>query len=300
MNADHRSEVIVSAEPELSDDTPHGRGGAFVVFGSRSRRAVDLNRLGRRGYRIRGIRATDDAGAAVGGVGDVNRDGIPDVFLGAPNYWVDFNRMTAGAVLVVFGKSSSSTIDLAKPGYGYPILAAARDRVIGAQIADAGDVNGDGRPDLVLGAAGAAYDGQRIAGSAFVVFGQRTGPVDLANLGSQGFRIDGPAGTTYTTPVAAAGDVNGDGRADVMVAAPFFEAARPVTTYLVFGTTAGPVDLGALDQGAGGFQIAGRVIPRGSIEDPPGGGRSGLLLSDSSASNHGRRHSGSVYLVRSP
>jgi hypothetical protein len=300
MNGDRRGDVIVGARPGLVFDINRGRGGAFVVFGRRSHAPVDLTHLGRRGFRIRGRRATDEAGSSVASAGDVNGDGTPDVVVGAPDYWIDYTKMAAGVAYVVFGKSSTATVDLGTPGQGYPILAAAHNRRIGRTVAGAGDVNGDGRADLVLGSAGADHDGQRVAGSAYVVFGQASGPVNLAALGAGGVRIDGPAGTSYGTSVAGAGDVNGDGRADVMVAAPYFEFDRPVDTYVVFGTTAGSVDLAAIDAGAGGFRIDGHVVPVGAVPDVNGDRSNDLLVSAPAASHNGRRQSGSVYAVPSP
>lgn len=302
MNGDRRGDVIVGAQPPLTlDGVRYGRGGAFVVFGKRSHTPVDLTHLGPRGFRVRGGIPTDETGASVAAAGDVNGDGTPDVMVGAPNFWIDFTRMTAGAAYVVFGKSSTATIDLDRPRQGYPILAPAYNRRIGRTVAGVGDVNGDGRADLVLGASGADYDGQRVAGSAYVVFGQASGPVDLASLGAGGFRIDGPAGTSFSTSVARAGDVNGDGRADVMVVAPFFEFDRPLATYVVFGKASPePVDLAAIDAGTGGFRIDGRVVGQSAIPDLNGDRRSDLLLSAGAASNNGRRQSGSVYVVLSP
>src|SRR4029079_17499041 len=91
------------------------------------------------------------------------------------------------------------------------------------------------------------------SGSAYVVFGKRTAaPVDLARLGTQGFRIDGPrrdAAAGYA--VAGPGDVNGDGRSDVVVSAGIVQRAA---VHVVFGKAgSAAVDLRRL--GRGGFVI---------------------------------------------
>ena len=91
----------------------------------------------------------------------------------------------------------------------------------GSAVAGAGDVNGDGLADLIVGAPFAGRRERSFSGSAYVVFGKRTTTaIDLQRLGAGGFRIDGPrrdAAAGYA--VAGPGDVNGDGRADVMVSA---------------------------------------------------------------------------------
>ena len=113
----------------------------------------------------------------------------------------------------------------------------------------AGDVNGDGRPDMVVGIPTAGP-----SGTAYVVFGRSSpGTIDLAALGAGGFRIAGDH--AIGGDVAGAGDVNGDGLADLVIGAP--GAGAGGRAYIVFGkASTSPVDVAAL--GAGGFRIDGR------------------------------------------
>src|SRR5262249_61277908 len=121
-----------------------------------------------------------------------------------------------------------------------------------------GDVNGDGRPDLLVGA---SQTDPSDAGAAYVVFGKKdTATVDLGALGARGFEISGAAGGDGAgDSVSGAGDVNGDGKADVLLGALGAENNGRVESgspYVVFGKSdAKRVDLAAL--GGGGCRMDG-------------------------------------------
>jgi hypothetical protein len=145
-----------------------------------------------------------------------------------------------------------------------------RGDLAGASVAGAGDVDGDGRDDVIVGAPLADPLGRHDAGSAYVVNGAARGTVNLGKLGTHGFRIDGavhrprtfhpgsgPLTSGAGAVVAPAGDVNGDGLADVLVSGRSDAGLlRPGAVFVVFGKRdTAPVDLGAL--GSGGFAIRG-------------------------------------------
>jgi hypothetical protein len=205
VNGDGRPDVLVGA-PRTNTATLSQPGTAYVVFGGS--RASDLGRVATdgAGLVLVGASASDHAGTAVAAAGDVNGDGLADVAVGAPD---------AGAAYVVFGRKPAGAIELGRlEAAGYRIAGAVEGSETGFALASAGDVNGDGRPDLLVGAPG--------ANAAYVVFGRAApGTVDLRHLGGGGFRIDGAAsGDATGSSVSGLGDANGDGRSDLLIGAP--------------------------------------------------------------------------------
>jgi hypothetical protein len=151
-------------------------------------------------YQKNGAAAQDGSGRSVASAGDVNRDGKADFIVGAFNAAPrDLNGSGAGAASVYSG--ANGTLLYQKSG------AVAGD-LFGFSVAGAGDVNGDGFSDFIVGAH--ASDGG--AGAAFVYSGA---------TGALLYEKHGVAGDLLGYSVASAGDVNGDGKSDFIVGAPF-------------------------------------------------------------------------------
>ncbi|MDX6658056.1 MAG: hypothetical protein QOH62_2849 [Solirubrobacteraceae bacterium] len=135
--------------------------------------------------------------------------------------------------------------------------ATIRGVPAGAAMADAGDVNGDGLPDLVVG--GGPAGRRSSSNSAFVIFGRR-GPftADLRSLGRGGIRIDGAVLDDGTgAAVAAAGDVDGDGLADVLVGSPGARGGAGSVELLLGRKAPGAIDLS--DDAAAALRVDGAV-----------------------------------------
>jgi hypothetical protein len=163
----------------------------------------------------------------VASAGDVNGDGYADIIVGA--LFADpLARTNAGAVYVLFGKQSGfATVDLngfPAEGAGFIIQGAAAGDYAGYSVAGAGDVNGDGYGDLIVGARGADPLSRTGGGAAYVILGGDSMPatVDLNGFpdGAEGFAILGAAtGDAVGYSVAGAGDVNADGYSDLILGA---------------------------------------------------------------------------------
>jgi hypothetical protein len=150
--------------------------------------------------------AGDQFGTSVASAGDVNGDGISDVIVGVPNY--DNGQANEGRARVYLGR----VLGLGATGWG---ATGAAGSLFGRRIASAGDVNGDGYGDVIVGAE-EFTSGQTLEGAAYVYHGSATGPSPGAVWTVQSNQV----GWEFGSSVACAGDVNGDGYSDVIVGAP--------------------------------------------------------------------------------
>ncbi len=188
--------------------------------------------------------------------GDINGDGIDDLIVGTP--FADPNGSASGSSYVVFGRDTAAVgsfpATLALSGLdgsnGFRLDGEAMYDQSGRSVAAAGDINGDGIDDLILGALRAGPNRSE-SGRSYVVFGKDTAavgsfPVTLALSdldGSNGFRLDGEAMYDQSgRSVAAAGDINGDGIDDLIVGASDADpnGSASGSSYVVFGGTQGP------------------------------------------------------------
>ena len=245
--------------------------------------------VGVSGFAMNGEVSTDQAGFSVSSAGDVNGDGLADIILSALNG--DGNGTNSGKSYVIFGSTNTTSFDLNNLGTrGFAINGQAAFDLASFSVSSAGDVNGDGLSDLIIGAylADVDLDNNGLAlnlsedaiGKAYIVFGKASNtPVNLSSVagGTDGFVINGASvGENAGFSVSGAGDVNGDGFADVIVGAPRqggdrfgafgaggpdgeidqFETIRAGRSYVVFGkATTTAVDLRNVVNGNGGFAI---------------------------------------------
>jgi len=308
VNGDGRDDLIVGA----STAAPNGEysGSAFVVFGKLDTELVRLSDIadGTGGFVLEGAEANDFAGFAVSAAGDVDGDGLDDLLVGAPGS--SPSGLYSGRTYVVLGKADTDPValsDVAEGIGGFAITGeSALDRA-GREVSAVGDVDGDGRGDLLIGAPYAIHDGIQ-TGKAYVVLGKDDlDPVSLIDVaaGVGGFMIEGvDENDDFAAAIDAAGDVNGDTLADVVIGAPFGGGGMdPGRAYVVFGKPdTDPVSLAAVETGEGGFVMRGAAS-----YDSAGGAVSGVgdidgdgladLLVGASAADIGGDSSGSSYVV---
>jgi hypothetical protein len=309
INGDGLDDLIIGAyqaDPNgLSDE-----GASYVVFGTTGgfTASMDLSTLdGSNGFRLDGEAAGDGSGSSVSAAGDINGDEVDDLIIGAPKGG-DLDR---GYSYMVFGSTDAfpASMDLSalNGSNGFRLDGEADGDYSGTSVSAAGDINGDGVDDLVVGAPG---DGDIDPGYSYVVFGSTDAfpaIMDLSALnGSNGFRLDGAAAGDYSGfSVGAAGDINGDGVDDLTIGAPYAGFRYTGASYVVFGSTdafPASVDLSALD-GSNGFRQGGEstydysgssVAAAGDID---GDGVDDLIIGAPYASPNGLTYEGASYVV---
>ena len=270
VNGDGKDDIIIGAR-RADGGAEFGR--SYVVYGTNNPPvAISLASLGAtEGFTLNGIDTGDLSGTAVSAAGDFNGDGFDDVLvsaeLGDPN-----NNAQAGETYLVYGSASPTTsLDLSSLNgtNGFVLNGIAADDRSGSSVSTAGDFNGDGKSDIIIGAPQADPNGQTLAGEAYVVFGNNTNTAssfDLSTLnGINGFTIPGLRTGDFTgISVSYAGDINGDGKDDIIIGAHTADLGTATNTnegkaYVIFGTNAplgANFDLASLN-GTNGFALNG-------------------------------------------
>lgn len=224
VNGDGIDDVYVSA---YGDDTVGpGSGAVYVVYGpvSGERSLADAD------VTIYGAAAYDNAGIAAASAGDLNADGIDDLVVGS--YGCDAGGADAGAAFVFMGPLEGQ---LNTNNAHVQINGVMPGQWVGYAVAGAGDVNADGRDDLLVGAVGTAARGED-SGAAFLFLGPITS--DRTVVQADAILHGEAAGDRLGAHVATAGDVNGDGYADVLVGTPYADIAGQEdagAAYVIYG-----------------------------------------------------------------
>ncbi len=244
-----------------------------MVFGKAGQGNVDLAALGSDGFRMAGEAKNSRAGWAVTS-GDFTGDGKDDVAISAIGASPG-DKEASGTTYLVKGRTASTEVNLGNLGADGIRIDGEEFEQSGWSLAS-GDVDGDRKPELVIGVPFHSPSGSIMAGSAYVFKGGAMGAanISLANPGAGAYRIDGAKtqdGAGWS--VATSGDLNGDGIGDVLLGAPGMDRASGPTlagvgpqesiggAYVVYGSkTPANVALSALTgkgqllMGGGGYR----------------------------------------------
>ncbi|WP_324674156.1 FG-GAP-like repeat-containing protein [Hymenobacter sp. GOD-10R] len=219
VNGDGYADILIGA-----NYTDGRRGSAYLFLGS----GTGLSSTPSTTFTDPATGSTDDFGISVAGAGDVNGDGYSDMLIGAPG--VNASR---GSTYLYLGRAGSvSTI----PAATLNNLAAANQDLFGSSVAGAGDINGDGYSDVIVGAF--AGLNQSNPGYSYVYLGGNTGLDATA-----GIRLNDPTAAIFNgfgISVAGAGDINGDGYSDILIGAyGGLSTQTQGTAYLYLGNEGG-------------------------------------------------------------
>ena len=263
-------------------------GAAYLIFGPTS----GDQSLSGADVKFTGTASGDRAGIDVAGAGDVDNDGYSDLLIGA--YGASYGGVDGGVAYLVYGDPGISDMSLA----GAQALFGAEydsDRV-GYSLAGAGDTNGDGYDDILIGAY-ANDDNGASSGKVYLLHGPLNGQMLLSSADAEflGESADDEAGSS----VAGAGDVNGDGFDDVLMGSPepIGEAGR---AYLFFGPQTGTMymaDANAVMSGESSDD--GAAMSLGGGGDLDGDGLMDVIIGATGTDNPGN-WAGSAYIVTGP
>jgi len=221
VNGDGYSDVIVGAPNFDNGQTDEGR--VFVYHGSATGLSATAN------WTTESNQASAQFGKSVSSAGDVNGDGYSDVIVGAPNF--DNGQTDEGRVFVYHGSASGLSTTA-----NWTVESNQANAYFGTSVAFAGDVNGDGYSDVLVGSPN--FDnGQTDEGRAFVYHGSATGLSTTANWAVE----SNQASANFGVSVSSAGDINGDGYSDVIVGSPNFDngETNEGRTFLYHGSATG-------------------------------------------------------------
>jgi len=217
VNGDGFDDFLIGSP--YNDETPNDSGQAYLIFGKGDGWSRD-NHLSVSGASFRGEDHGDFAGGAVGGAGDVNGDGFDDILIGAGRAEAG-GEITTGQAYLFLGGSEGWQMDISLTEADASFLGEDKHDWAGDEVCGAGDINGDGYDDFLVGAYANEGGYGTKGGQTYLILGKRTGwsinqSLSLADASFLGERDNDNAGQS----ISGGGDINGDGYDDILIGAP--------------------------------------------------------------------------------
>lgn len=255
LNADTYDDIVVGAYGKDSGASS-SVGAAYTYHGSTLGISATVSKT------VLGTGAGDQLGIAVASAGDTNGDTYDDVIVGANGYNAGTSS-DAGAVYIYRGSSSGMSTTASRQ-----LIGLTAGDAFGGAVACAGDVNGDGYADVVIGAQGYDTGALVSVGAAYVFHGS-----SLGTSGTTSFTVTGTATGEYVGGhVASAGDVDADGYDDIIVGATGYDVGTSAdlgAASIYLGTSTGlssTVDTTLVGAAAGDY-LGSDVSSAGDVDD---------------------------------
>jgi len=260
VNADGYSDVIVGAY--LYDNGQTDEGRVYIYHGSSTGLNPTANTVSESNS------ANAQFGYSVSSAGDVNGDGFSDILVGGPE-WAGVGRV------YVFHGSLSGIATI----WNNSLNADATGDKFGSSVSTAGDVNGDGYSDVIVGAEGHS-NGQSQEGKAKIFYGASTGLNTIEAWSTEGTQVNARLGHS----VGSAGDVNGDGYSDVIIGAWTYDAGQndEGAVWVYYGSISGISGSAFLERNIAGAAFGASVASAGDVN---GDGYGDVIIGASSYSN---------------
>jgi hypothetical protein len=214
-------------------------------------------------------------GNAVSYAGDVNSDGMDDIVFGGSSVGRPTEVTSCGIAYVLLGRSAAAvaenpfsdmvlTVSTSTPD-GFLILGLTAEAKLGSTVAGAGDVNGDGYDDVLVGSPDMGSNSLYANGMVYVIFGYNTAlgthPVDLASPPSgYGIKISGPLSSVrLPSALSGVGDTNGDGIDDfALTTSQLVGGGNMGAVYVIFGgSLTADINLATFSTGSAGYKFLG-------------------------------------------